>query len=401
MSTGSQESLMTKYRAQFIHNHGQKPSLTMITPTKMTEVLYKLYPLLIMTDCALNNLMWISDDWCLPFIQLIALCVSINSLVPTDTIRYDNSCDFTSLFQEFFNSWIGMISILFLGISVVYYVQSVYEDISHSEQPTLDDIVVTLESVVDKLEIILSEKLNHGLNITSWKSFLKTVMFVTPFQVLLMRYISAKQFTISFIIIYSLYHSVWFQATFKIFWRIMLIRKIYYSFYYKFDTRILKNYSTIDLFNMVYQKEIIINLPFSKTLKGLEERRLNLFLQKLYPQDTKLEKLSFSWSSPNCIKMIEVEINENQRKWFSENWNHKLLPYEQHIYTINYKNNMHKSFSPWEIELELPDGWNWLDDSWLSTSWAYSDTNWNLVGNKESLESCTRSRIWKRRLYHL
>lgn len=62
MDTNSKASVLSenkKFKARFIHNHGQKPSFIQITPPMISSVLFHAYPLLIIIDNALANIMWV------------------------------------------------------------------------------------------------------------------------------------------------------------------------------------------------------------------------------------------------------------------------------------------------------------------------------------------------------
>ncbi|EDO18603.1 hypothetical protein Kpol_1048p34 [Vanderwaltozyma polyspora DSM 70294] len=404
MSTASLDSSNAKYRAKFIHNHGQKPSLTMITPSSLIGSLYRLYPLLIITDCALSNLMWICDDLCLPFVYLVTFTLAVNILEPMDSIG-DGSLwrqwNFNQVKEYAVNTWFGLTSVMFLFFSFIYYVQSVYHDISHTEQPTLDDIIVVLESVLDKLETVRKEVLMHGLQINGWLSLIKTILIMTPIQLILMKYISVKLYTILSVLVLGLYHSTWFQATFKLFWRILLVRKFYYYFYYIFNKNCISKFPILDLFDLIKHEDLIISLPFTKTLKGLEDNRLKLFIQKLYPQDSSFKGLTKDWQNKNSIKILDVKIQENQRKWHPDGWTSKLVSYERSPYSIEINNKIYSALAPSDMGKLIPEGWQWLDNEWHCTVWSYSNTDWEFTGLNESLEGCTRSKIWSRRLFHL
>lgn len=201
--------------ANFIYHHGQKPSLTYVTPATVSSALHRMYPLLLIADATLSNLMWICEDLCLPFIQLVMVLMVVNFLCE------DVRTDISHLFQF----WLGLMSLFFLAFSVVYYMLTIYQDLRYeSEPPTVDDIVIVLESVVDKLTTIQRESLY-----VNKKRALQLAILFTPLHWGLLSIVSIKNYCMGFTLVCILYHSNWFQCTIKLFWRLLLTRTAYYK----------------------------------------------------------------------------------------------------------------------------------------------------------------------------
>lgn len=212
--------------AKFIYNHGQKPTLTFVTPGNVSSVLYRFYPLLIIFDGALNNIMWICDDICQPFIHLVMIYLVINLLSLLDL---DNGSLNKLRIGSIFTLWLGIMSGLSLFYAFAYYVLTVYQDLRDSEPPTLDDIVIALESVVDKLATMRSEVLGRAVDVSRWKNLTRLAILFTPIHYFLMRQVTIRTYVMWMTFIALLYHSTWFQCTMKLCWRVHAVRQAYYA----------------------------------------------------------------------------------------------------------------------------------------------------------------------------
>ncbi|CAR25890.1 hypothetical protein ZYGR_0A04630 [Zygosaccharomyces rouxii] len=370
-------------RAHFIYHHGQKPSLTLVTPATMSSVLHRIYPLLLIADATLSNLMWICEDLCLPFIHLVMVLMVVNFLCE------DLQVDISHIAQL----WLGLMSLFFLAFSVAYYILTLYQDLLYeSEPPTVDDIVIVLESVVDKLETIQHE----GLSVNKRRA-LQLAVLLTPLHWGLIKLVSMKNYCMGFTLMCILYHSNWFQCTLKLFWRILLTRKVYYGLERLFNGHGPFPKKPVDFFRAISSSEYIYRMALPHDVKALHSHKLQLRLQQLFPWDKPLH----NDENGSDLMVIEFKINENQRKWQADGWTARMLPYERTKYSIELGGKINTCHSPWQFQESDLKNWSWLDDCWRPTDWIYSDTNWDFKGVHDSLDCCTRTRAWKRRVYRL
>ncbi|CAI1923499.1 hypothetical protein SEUBUCD650_0D03760 [Saccharomyces eubayanus] len=411
MDTNSKASVLSenkKFKARFIHNHGQKPSFIQITPPMISSVLFHAYPLLIIIDNALANIMWLSDDKCLPFIYLTSIWLIISSFIPTEI-----NASQVSPFNKLLSLWLGFISGIFLFLSFMYYVISLVTSLREAEPPTLDEIVVLLESVLGKLEVLRDElnvwkKLKTSFNGVNKKCsdkrlFLRLFLFGTIFQTIIIRYISVGAYVRFFIISALVYHSTSFQATLRLFWRFTLVRSFYHMG--------IKNFKISNwLSNCLRMYQIIILTENSSIIVPLKEF-LPILLQNKKDEDH-IKILQLLNEQRNFedrgLKILEIEVHENQRKWRrNKHWSTLLLPYERQNFSIEIKNadgssTMRSCLSTHDLDKEeLPNDWHWIINDWDGADWVYSDSSWKETGRYDSLESFTRSRRWRRRLFHL
>lgn len=393
---GDEENVY-RCHARFIYNHGQKPTLTFVTPGNLSGVLYRFYPLLIVVDGALNNLMWICDDVCLPFIHLVMVYFFINllSLLDLDNRSFDRFS-----VGNIFTLWAGMASAMLLLFTFAYYILTVYEDLRDSEPPTLDDIVIVLESVQDKLATMRSEVLGRTVDVKQRKNLIKLLILFTPIHYALIKLITIRTYVMWMTLVALLYHSTWFQCTLKLLWRVYAIRRAYHTLSSLFDyhRRNFQLPSSINAQTAIEFCSSVKYVPRTDSLKMLRGHRLQLQLQKLYPWT---EPIICKVKSPSLeeIAVIDFTIHENQRKWRDEGWLPKMLSYEKPNFCVRIGDQSVACKSPWEFQEGLPAGWEWLDDCWRPIGWIYSDTNWTVTGERDSLESFTRSKIWKRRIF--
>ncbi|AQZ12972.1 PEX32 (YBR168W) [Zygosaccharomyces parabailii] len=376
-------------RARFIYNHGQKPSLTFVTPAMMTSALHRMYPLLLIADATLSNIMWICEDLCLPFLHLLMVCSIVGLL-----------CDDPQWSAGYIAKlWAGIMSFFFLAFSFAYYILTVYNDLICSEPPTLDDIVIVLESVVDKLDTIRHELTSQTIFVRGKARVFKLALILTPVQFICLRIISVKNYILGFTMIGMLFHSNWCQCTTKLFWRTLLTRKIYYAIaaHLKIEPKIYRN--PVSPEEAIRGNDCIIFMALPDNINDLQSHKLQLQLQKLFPRDGTLD--GTSQYSTSAIQVIDLQIQENQRKWQADGWTDRMLPYEKPKYCILLRNGLHACNSPWQFQESSIAEWSWLDDCWRPGSWVYSDTMWEITGESDSLESCTRARVWKRRIYRI
>ncbi|AJP85981.1 BMC_2a_G0003870.mRNA.1.CDS.1 [Saccharomyces cerevisiae] len=413
MDTNSKTKVQTenkKIKAKFIHNHGQKPSLIQITPPMISSTLFHAYPLLLIFDNVLANIMWLSDDKCLTFIYLTSIWLTISFFIPVET-EASHFLPFTKILRL----WLGIISGAFLFLSFMYYIVSLIASLRDTEPPTLDEIVVLLESVLDKLEVLRNElnvwkklKLSFdGVNkgCSGKRLFCRLFLFGTIFQIIIMRYISPGTYTRFFIITGLIYNTSSFQATLRLLWRFTAVRNFYYLG--------IESFKISSFLPKHLKMEQIIPLSQGRAITvPLVEVLPKLLRDKKGDDHIHILQLLLNEQKDNFgnedLKILEIEVYENQRRWYqNKNWSTKLLPYERQNYCIEIKNTdgtltMRSCLPPDELgEEELPNNWHWINDNWDGTDWIYSDSAWREIGQYSSLESFTRSRKWKRRLFHL
>lgn len=380
---------MKKYITKFVYHHGQKPSLTYNTVPIVSTALFHIYPLLLIWDCILSKIMWIQEDTCLRFIHLVLSYTSL-FLLQLDSEQ-------TAWKDQVFSVWIGFLSFGFLILSIVYYINTLVKEFTISEPPTVDDIVIVLESVLDKLDKIREEILGIGLNKRTTTGFIiifKLLLIMTPIHWIIMKWIfTPRDYIIWLIITLSLYHSSWFQCTLKLCWRSLIIRRLYYKFWL---STFWKRESP-PFFRIISQNEI--KLP-SKSLYGLSKRDIHLELLNSNQIDTK--KITHENSDKYVfIDIVEFLIDENERKWQTDGWSHILLPYERQKYSNTLDKFHTRCNSPWNFQEELSPRWLWIDEQWKPSSWNYCDTEWNFLGKNDSVDSYTRRRTWKRRAFQI
>ncbi|AET40938.1 Pex32p Ecym_7086 [Eremothecium cymbalariae DBVPG len=380
-----------KYHAKFVQSHGQKPSLTFTTSPLISKALYQFYPVLIIFDSTLNNIMWMQEDTCMGFIYLTLICFSAHMLKP--------SVDRSQLFY----SWMSFLSLGFLGLSVIYYIHSTLSDMQEDEAPTVDDIIIVLESVLDKLDRIRIEVVGCGLRkrlvSTTWAT-LKLIVMLTPIHWICMQFFSPMECFMWFLALLFTYHSTWFQCTLRLCWRSLPVRNAYYKIWrMEFGRRYKGNMPLT--YRVISNEEVV---PFPKSLRGLTGAPLQLQLQNLLLSESSADKDS---GSGDCsdeyvkVKIVEFCIDENERKWPKEGWSHHLLPYERQRYSMSFDPLCRSSQSPWRFQEDISRDWWWIDDTWVHSAWQYCDSEWNYLGGKDSIGCYTRCRMWKRKAFRI
>ena len=410
------------YRVKFANNkgRGQKLASTVNTPFPITAALYKLYPLLIIWDNILNHLLWITNDTPLYIIYLILCCLSINYLL-SEKLNFVN-------FESILKYLIGFSATSFNWYSFTYYINSVLIQIKDNEEaPTLEDIYFVLNKINDKNLMIKNNVLrilwttntiiSNSINYISFnsKKFSICVLFLTPFQFLIFyfKFIDTKKYLIWLFVAIYLYNYSWVEVSGYLLWRIIWVRKIYYGFsnmnnkgqYITMnDYIILKSTNLKDIINFDLnklqnnhdQKDATFNLV-KEIRKVIDENRMddqyNMTKYKIIVNENYLS---------NKYEIIEIVIQQNQRKWYPNNWNNNLLSYEKPSLLYYVSNNIVKicEFKNIEdIETSLPLNWDWFENDWKYGKWMYSDTNWNYLGIEDSLNAYTRTRVIKRLIF--
>ncbi|KAI8392111.1 Integral peroxisomal membrane peroxin [Nakaseomyces glabratus] len=432
------------YHAKFINSHGQKPSLTLVTPVMLSMSLAKIYPLLIIADAALDNLMWICEDPNLPFLYVVLTYLSLS--------LYSWSWEYPVAGSQMANIillWLELSSGVFLLFAASYFISSVYYNISTSEPPTVDDIILNLESLLDKLETLRNEIMFRRWfkkpisKVKMLQIFVRLVLVLTPVHYVLMKVITVHNYS-KFLILFALfYHSDWMQVVLRLCWRLLIVRRFYFRvFNYIFgdEYTLLGNNSkfglkTLNLQHIMHLTSnwyLQIPLPLNAVTKMKENHLLEILLLRYLNKNSKAlenddniikefdskttadvvpkenttdESATTSYNSSK-VKIKEIVVFENQRKWKYKGWISKMLPYERPQFTTNCNNKYNDpgayiTESPEQLDLQVPPDWSWIEKEWTVSSWVYSDTDWNVTGTMDSLEGYTRSRIWKRKMFTL
>ncbi|SCW03656.1 LAFE_0G15280g1_1 [Lachancea fermentati] len=370
-----------KLHAKIVHNHGQKSSLTFTTAPIISWSLHRVYPLLLIFDAVLNNLMWCCEDVCLPFINLVLVVLAINLLDPFDE----------SLYVRILNSWLGVMSGTFSLLSASYYVSSVFRELKQDESPTLDDIVIVMENVVYKMEK-LRQDVRPIITLTS-RELLSIGIIGTPAHWIVMRYLlSPKQYLKGLLICLLIFHSTWCQSTIRLCWRSLFVRRIWFVLQ---NVRSRKSVPPIPYY-IVIERNLQVALP--RGSEDLPESKLGLKIGLILSKGLNHKAEAGNYAT---LDLVEFQIDENQRKWPLDGWTHHLLPYERQKYCATLDPEHSTTKSPWEFQELLEREWFWLDDSWKHEDWNYGDTEWNNKGSFDSLDCYTRRRTWTRRAYRI
>ncbi|SCU94688.1 LANO_0E07690g1_1 [Lachancea nothofagi CBS 11611] len=375
------------FYAKLVQKQGQKTALTFTTAPQISWTLHRLYPFLLIFDGFLNNLMWCCDDVCLPFIYLalMKMAVNLGSVSEKET----------SLLKTVVDTWLGLLSLVFLVLSVTYYISSVLRELKQDEPPTLDDIVVMMENVAYKIERMREDvaevfKLQRG-------QIPSLLIVLTPIYWFMARYvISPKDYVTFLLISIATFHSSWCQCTLRLIWRSLFARQLWHMIC---RWQVRPHPSTDICYNIVHPA-LEINVP--EDLASLPEPQLAVKLRAFIRTEQQIEKAPQPDRPPGylpiTVMIIEYQINENQRKWPLDGWTHNLLSYERTKFTTNNEEGQDwvASTSPWEFQETIERDWFWLDDSWIPHEWIYCDTDWDIKGAKDSLNCYTRSKSWTR-----
>lgn len=393
------------YRGKFVNYYEQKVSLTTNTPLPLTAALYKLYPFLIIWDSWLNFILWITDDTSLQIINLIIICISLRFLMFEKLERYN--------FESLVSYVLGAMATYFNWYSFAYHINSTIKQIREEEgSPSLEDINFILNKINDKLSMIRNDLLKIiGNKKFTIREFVSCVLVLTPFQFGLyyFNFIDSKNYIIWLFLSLSLYHSSWVQGTGCLLWRVILIRKLYYAVW-----KIQEKYITMDEYIVLKNSNTddVVNIDLeelsNKHINSKEPFNLSREVRKLINSrqtENKFHnfKIIVKENVLNCkYEIIEVIIQQNERKWYPDQWKGELLSYERSLFSLFISRHILKSFngkSLKEIEDSLPLSWDWLEDDWEYSDWRYFDTNWNYQGPHDSLNTYTRSRIIRRLLF--
>lgn len=315
--------------------------LLAITNPLISSTLLKAYPLVVIFNEFLEFFLWKSRD------------PVLNSL-------YLSTLYLTVFFSESVLSyWYVPLFAVVMYCSVNYYVNSVYIDVNNTESPTLDEVLNNFENFCIRMDTIKDPFDKIIDRISPWK-LLKLLIMLTPFHIITLKYlISPQNYCLLCLIVVTNFHTFWFQATLRIFWRSLVIRKL------------LNYLSLADSLNFT---EFYNNY---RIIKGNNDNG----------------------------KIIQFQILEHQRRWIGLGWTNQLLPYERTNFT---NETLQKAESPEEFKFPFNSKqWQWLEEKWSidtnfnrqksNQGWCYYDNYWRNPLYVDSISSFTRTRKWTRK----
>ncbi|SCU92008.1 LAMI_0E08328g1_1 [Lachancea mirantina] len=369
-----------KIYAKLTQNAGQKASLTSSIVPQLAWALHRLYPALIIFDGFLSNVLWCCDDKCLPFINLVLWTLAIGLIDPRGS----------SFVAKSVYVWLGLMSAFFLTFSWFYYVSSVVRDLEQAEPPTADDIVIVMENVVFKLKR-LADDFRLLLDRRALRRLTVYVLLLTPFYVFATHFFwGPRDILTGILVIGGLFHSSWCQSTLRLCWRSLWVRRLWY-----FLSPQSNGVSQAKPYIVLSENS---EIPFPRALEGIVGHELGIKLQKIISDP-------IVWDGDHAgkvnVKIVEFQIDENQRKWPSDGWTSGLLPYERPKFSFTANTPWLAASSPWEFQENLDRCWFWMDDCWKPSSWTYFDSGWRFKGQNDSIDCYTRNRTWKRKAYRL
>ncbi|CAL9731218.1 hypothetical protein MOUN0_L03774 [Monosporozyma unispora] len=300
----------------------------------------------------------------------------------------------------------------FCWYSFAYHINSIITHIRNEESPTLEDINFILNKINDKFAMIRNDMLKIiGNKKFTLREFVSCVIVLTPLQYGLyyFQYTDSRSYIIWLFLSLSLYHSSWVQATGSLLWRVIWIRNLYYGISTKNESFIsiqeyivLKCTNTDDVINIDLEELQRNHTNGDKPFNLSEEVRKVINTRQTEHKFNRF-KVIVSENVLKCkYEIIEVIIQQNERKWYPTSWKNELLSYERSAFSLFISRHILKSCKEGSlkgIEDSLPLDWYWLENDWKYSDWRYYDTNWNYEGPSDSLNVYTRSRIIRRLIF--
>lgn len=341
------------------------PLLTSTPPT-ISKAMVNLYPNLIVADRFLSVVTWTGEDvW--PSILTV--------MIYTMIVSY-----FENIARYF--GHLVVVAILW-GYSLL----DKHVEETLSSQPTLDDIVHTMNRVITKADMLLSPI--TILSAQDIKKLLFTTAFLSPIYVLITLFIMPPRKVLLVGGIYLLtYHSPWSIIARRLLWRFKMVRLLVF-------------YVTgLDLGGV--NKDQGIFAAVQKQVKKLSNLNDGSTAHDGKP-----------------IKFTYV-LYENQRRWLGIGWTSSMLSYERAAWTDEFLNE-----APSPENFQLPEEnsgmmWKWVDKTWrldmtndgaiqLSSTrpkttaspsaddgFIYYDNTWKKPSTEDSFSKYTRRRRWIR-----
>lgn len=396
--------------ARFVDNNAQKTALTNTTPLPLTAALHRLYPFLIIWDHILNMLLWITEDTPLQIVNLLIICIALRYLL-TERLQVFS-------IEALVSYLLASIATMFNWYSFAYYINTTLSQINQQEPPTLEDIQFVVSKINDKLSIIQRNlKKIIGKNRFTKRKFYSCVIITSPFQFVIYYFhvIDSKSYLIWLFISISLFNSTWVEVTSSMLWRLIWVRRVYYGLrnttfqetlslaqYITLKSAHTKDIINVDLSdlrdnNNNHNKEgIIFNL--SQEIRNLVNSRYQN--QHIFPHF----KIIVSENMLNSkYEIIEITLQQNERKWYPGNWKRHLLSYERPPLVLQVSTLISKQYTGIptlkDVEDALPLDWDWLENYWQCDPWQYYDTDWDYLGPNDSLNAYTRSRTMRRLIF--
>lgn len=391
-------------------NHSEP--LIMSTPPIILKALSNIYPLLIVIDQILNNILWITTDLPLIFVNIIFVSLSIRFLLIPDIIPFSDIWSHALLLD-----YIGLLSTSFYTCSVIYYIYSVTSEIQNSDPPTADDVVMLIENVQDKLFSIKKDFLNLFSSYSSYKIAIQWLTLATSMQFLIFKlslipYVTdTTSYLITCFILMSIFHTRTFQGLLEIIWRLKFVRLLYVWWSNEKDKSFTKKQLTpLGYFNMLVSDKSYITVRM--VIQNAEEithfMSLRKRLIKLYEDqdqhDYTIIETENTEKGPVIpfveFKIMKIRIQENQRKWNNEMWEDQTLPFERSNFTtVSSFGTVFNTSNPFTYEKEIPSNWIKLEDTWNKSTWDYCNKDWKYIGKIDSPECFTRTRSWSLRYF--
>ncbi|CCH59271.1 hypothetical protein TBLA_0B04340 [Henningerozyma blattae CBS 6284] len=271
------KQLEAKLEQKYIHNK-------VVTDPEISAALARIYPLLIIINTTLDNILWICNDHCLPFIYLLAIEICLTPLDHSRNIK--NITSYSYRMWSILQTWFALMSLVFLSTSLCYYIVTVYNDLKKLEAPTSEDILIALNSMTEKLKVLKVETL-RGYSINMNKLIVYFFIFI-PIQIFLNNSVFSEKYLRLFALSFLFFHSSWVQTTIKIFWRLTITRYIYFAFYYLLNPFAFKcRWPSIKGLNIYISKispNAIADLPFPESFEILSNIEEQIALLKTYPR---------------------------------------------------------------------------------------------------------------------
>lgn len=341
------------------------PLLTSTPPT-ISKAMVNLYPNLIVADRFLAVVTWTGEDvW--PSILTV--------MIYTMVVSY-----FEKIARYF--GHLVVVAILW-GYSLL----DKHVEETLNSQPTLDDIVHTMNRVITKADMLLSPI--TILSAQDIRKLLFTTAFLSPIYVLITLFVMPPRKVLLVGGIYLLtYHSPWSIITRRLLWRFKLVR-------------------------------LLVFYVTGLDLGGVNKNQ-GIFAA-VHKQVKKLSNVNDGSTADDGkpIKFTYV-LYENQRRWLGIGWTSSMLSYERAAWTDEFLNE-----APSPENFHLPEEnsgmmWRWVDKTWrldmtndgaiqLSSTrpkttaspsaddgFIYYDNTWKKPSTEDSFSKYTRRRRWIR-----
>lgn len=341
------------------------PLLTSTPPT-ISKAMVNLYPNLIVADRFLTVVTWTGDDvW--PSILMV--------MIYTMVVSY-----FEKIARYFGH-------LVVVAVLWSYSLLDKHVEETLNSQPTLDDIVHTMNRVITKADILLAPV--TILSAQDIRKLLFTTAFLSPIYVLITLFIMPPRKVLLVVGIYLLtFHSPWSIITRRLLWRFKLVR-------------------------------LLVFYVTGLDLGGVNKNQ-GIFAA-VHKQVKKLSNVNEGSTADDGrpIKFTYV-LYENQRRWLGIGWTSSMLSYERAAWTDEFLNE-----APPPENFQLPEDnsgmtWKWVDKTWrldmtndgaiqLSSTrskttaspsaddgFIYYDNTWKKPSTEDSFSKYTRRRRWIR-----